>query len=140
MQKLIFRLIPKIHVFLYRLTRGRLGSAMRGFHVLLLSTTGRKSGKQRTTPLGYFEHDGGYVITASNAGLDRHPAWFFNLKSNPRVEIQVKDRKMQATAEQAKDELRSQLWEQLIEQAPGYADYAKSTTREIPMVILRPVS
>jgi deazaflavin-dependent oxidoreductase (nitroreductase family) len=139
MQRLIFRLTSRIHVFLYRLTGGRLGSAVRGFHILLLTTTGRKSGKQRTTPLGYFEYDDGYVITASNAGLDRHPGWFYNLKSNPRVEVQIKDAKKEAVAEQAEGELRGLLWEQLIEHAPGYADYENSTTREIPMVILRPV-
>jgi deazaflavin-dependent oxidoreductase (nitroreductase family) len=117
-----------------------MGSEMRGFKVLLLTSTGRKSGKQRTTPLGYFDYDGGYVITASNAGLSHNPGWYYNLKSNPQVTVQVKDAEMTAIAEEAKGELRDQLWAQLIEQALGYADYEKRTTREIPMLILRPTN
>jgi deazaflavin-dependent oxidoreductase (nitroreductase family) len=127
-----------IHIFLYRLTDGRFGGEMRGFKVLLLTTTGRKSGQKRTTPLGYFDYDGGYVITASNGGLPRNPGWYYNLKGNPQVTVQVKDRAMTAVAEEVKGNLRNQLWDQLIEQAPGYAEYPKRTTREIPMVILRP--
>lgn len=139
MQKSIFKLVMAIYTFLYRLTGGRLGGEMRGLQVLLLTTTGRKSGQNRTTPLGYFAYDGGYVITASNAGLPRHPGWYYNLKNDPQVTIQVKERVMTAVAEEAKGDLRGQLWDQLIAQAPGYADYTKRTTREIPMVILRPM-
>jgi len=112
---------------------------MRDFKVLLLTTTGRKSGKKRTTPLGFITYDGGYVITASAiAFLNRPPGWFVNLKSNPQVTVQVKDRVMTAVAEEAESGLRNQLWKQLIEQSPSYAEYAEHTTREIPMVVLRP--
>lgn len=138
MLKYVFKLVMAIHVFLYRLTGGRFGGQMRDFKVLLLTTTGRKSGQKRTTPLGYFDYDGGYVITASNAGLPRNPGWYYNLKSKPQVTVQVKDRVMTAVAEEAQSDLRNQLWGQLIEQAPSYGDYEKSTTREIPMIILRP--
>jgi deazaflavin-dependent oxidoreductase (nitroreductase family) len=138
MQKYLFRLTMAIHTFLYRLTRGRFGGEMREFKVLLLTTTGRKSGQKRTTPLGYFDYDGGYVITASNAGLPRNPGWYYNLKDNPQVTVQVNDRVMTAIAEEAKGDLRHQLWEQLVEQAPSYSEYPKRTTREIPVVILRP--
>lgn len=138
MQKQIFRSTMAIHIFLYRLTGGRFGGEMRGFKVLLLTTTGRKSGQQRTTPLGYFDYDGNYVIAASNAGLPRNPGWYYNLKDNPQVAIQVQDQVMTAVAEEAKGELRNQLWGQLVEQAPSYAAYPKQTTREIPVIILRP--
>lgn len=137
MQKHLFKLMMATHVFLYRLTGGRLGGTMRDFKVLLLTTTGRKSGKRRTTPLGYIAHDGSYVIAASNAGLAHHPSWYYNLKSNPQITMQVKDRVTTAVAEEAGGELRNQLWAQLIEQAPSYADYEKRTTRKIPLVILR---
>lgn len=138
MRRFLFKLITTIHVFVYRLTRGKFGSEMRGFRVLLLTTTGRKTGKKRTTPLGYFEHDHSYVIIGSNAGSDAHPAWFHNLKSQPHATIQVKDRRLEVTAETAKPDERTQLWTRLVEVAPGYADYAKQTNREIPLVILRP--
>jgi deazaflavin-dependent oxidoreductase (nitroreductase family) len=140
MQKNIFRLTMAIHIFLYRLTGGRFGGQMRDFKVLLLTTIGRKSGQKRTTPLGYFDYDGAYVITASNAGLPSNPGWYYNLKDNARVTVQVNDEIMTAVAEEVKGDLRSQLWDRLVELAPSYADYPKRTTREIPMVILRPES
>jgi len=134
----MFQLMMSLHVFFYRLTGGRLGGEMQGFKVLLLTTTGRKSGKTRTTPLGYIDYDGGYVITASNAGMPRNPGWYYNLKDSPQATVQVEDRAMTAVVEEAKGDLRDHLWSLLVEQAPSYARYQKSTTRVIPMVILRP--
>lgn len=140
MQKLSWKAWTAVHVFLYRLTGGRFGSEMRGFKVLLLTTTGRKSGKRRTTPLGYFEHDGGYVIIASNGGLPSNPGWYYNLKANPRVDVQIKDRRMTVRAEQVSSEAHAALWKKLISIAPGYDAYPKRTTREIPLILLRPVA
>lgn len=128
-----------IAVFFYRLTDGKFGGTVQGLRVLLLTTIGRKSGIKRTTPLGYFDESGGYVIIGSNAGFDTHPAWFLNLKSNPRATIQVKDRQFEVNAEIAGPEKRGRLWARLIELAPSYANYAKRTRREIPLVILRPI-
>ena len=125
-----------IAVLLYRLTGGRFGGKVLGLRVLLLTTTGRKTGKQRTTPLGYFEQDGGYVIIGSNAGSDTHPGWFHNLRSDPHVTVEVKNKQSEASAEIAGTDRRGQLWSQLIELAPGYSNYAKRTSREIPVVIL----
>jgi deazaflavin-dependent oxidoreductase (nitroreductase family) len=139
MVKLFFRVFMGVHVFLYRLTGGTFAGQVRGLRVLLLTTTGRKTGKVRTTPLGHFEHDGGYVIIGSNAGFDTHPAWFHNLKSNPHATIQVGDKRLEVSAEIVGPEQRHQLWGRLIELASGYADYAKKTRREIPIVILRPM-
>ncbi len=138
MQKYVFQLMMTLHVFFYRLTGGRLGGEMQGSKVLLLTTTGRKSGKTRTTPLGYMDYDGGYVITASNAGRPRNPGWYYNLKDSPQATVQVEDRAMTAVVEEAKGDLRDHLWSLLVEQAPNYTRYQKSTTRVIPMVILRP--
>ncbi len=138
MQKYVFQLMMTLHVFFYRLTGGRLGGEMQGSKVLLLTTTGRKSGKTRTTPLGYMDYDGGYVITASNAGMPRNPGWYYNLKDSPQATVQVEDRAMTAVVEEAKGDLRDHLWSLLVEQAPNYTRYQKSTTRVIPMVILRP--
>jgi len=138
--KILFRSIFLMVVFLYQRTAGKVGGSMQGLRVLLLTTTGRKTGKKRITPLGYFEHDGGYAIIASNAGFDTHPAWFHNLRSNPQVTLQIQDRQLAAIAEPAGPELRKQLWAKLVELAPGYRAYQKRTTREIPIVVLRPVS
>jgi deazaflavin-dependent oxidoreductase (nitroreductase family) len=89
-------------------------------------------------PLGYFERPESYVIVASNAGLPTHPAWYHNLKSNPQVTVQVLEKRMPATAEVLVGEARAQAWQQVIASAPTYQDYQKQTTREIPLVLLRP--
>jgi F420H(2)-dependent quinone reductase len=135
----IFRPFMTVNMFLYRLTGGIFGGRIRGLQVLLLTTTGRKTGKPRTTPLGYFIHDGRYVITASNSGMDTHPAWFLNLKNNPQVALQIGARRLTATAEPADPALREQLWAELVKRSPSYKAYQKHTTRTIPMVLLRPV-
>jgi F420H(2)-dependent quinone reductase len=136
--KSVFKYMMQAMVFLYRLTKGGFGGRMANLNVLLLTTTGRKSGKTRTTPLGYFEHDGGYVIIGSNAGFETHPAWFYNLKTNPHVQIEIKDRKLTADAEVIPSEERSQLWARLVAMSPQYGEYERKTTREIPLVLLRP--
>lgn len=91
-------------------------------------------------PLLYFRDGAGYVITASNGGADQHPAWFLNLQSNPQARIQVEGLTKSVLAEQATPADKSRLWAQLLETAPFYDNYQKRTRREIPMVILRPVS
>jgi deazaflavin-dependent oxidoreductase (nitroreductase family) len=139
MLKSLFRLILAIYVFFYRLTGGKFGGQVQGLRVLLLTTTGRKTGKKRTTPLGYFEQAGGYVIIGSNAGFKTHPGWFHNLRSNPRATIQINDKQFEVSAEIAGPDTRGRLWARLMELAPSYANYTKKTTREIPLVTLRPV-
>ena len=134
----IFRFFLAIYVFLYRLTGGKFGSQVQGLPVLLLTTMGRKTGKKRITPLGYLQHDGSYAITATNAGFDTHPAWFHNLKSHPQVALQIGNKRLTAIAELANPTLRQQLWAKFVERAPGYGAYEKRTTREIPIVLLRP--
>lgn len=135
-----FRFFLVIYVFIYRLTGGKFGGQVQGLPVLLLTTVGRKTGKKRTTPLGYLDHDGTYAITASNMGQDTHPAWFHNLKGHPQVALQIGDKQLTATAEQADPKLRGQLWAEFVRRSPGYGAYEKRTNREIPVVLLRPVS
>ena len=137
--KTLFKIFMALHVGLYKLSGGRLGGNMRGFQVLLLNTVGRKSGKAFTIPLGWFAHPEGYVIVASNAGQDHHPAWYHNLKSNPGASIQVGERVIAVTAEVLAGEARSQVWRAITSTASAYAGYEKATTREIPLVLLRPV-
>jgi F420H(2)-dependent quinone reductase len=136
--KFLFKVFMALHVWLYRLSGGRLGGTMRGFKVLLLTTTGRKSGKTYTTPLGLFNHERGYLVVASNAGQPANPAWYYNLKSNPQATVQVLDQVIPTTAEVLSGDARAQAWRQVITTAPAYADYEKQTTREIPLILLRP--
>jgi F420H(2)-dependent quinone reductase len=133
-----FHFVHDFSISLYRLTHGKIGGRVQGLSVLLLKTVGRKTGSEHITPVGYFINDGNYIITASNAGRDTHPAWFYNLRANPHVTIEIKDQKMEAEAKVAGPEQRAALWSQLISLSPHYADYAKKTAREIPLVILHP--
>lgn len=112
---------------------------MRGFKVLILTTKGRKSGKIFSNPVGYFERDGGYLIVASNNGQANHPSWYHNIKGNPDdVMIQVKNNKMKVKPEIILGEPRKPLWSWIVSSAPNYGDYEKQTTREIPLVFLKP--
>jgi deazaflavin-dependent oxidoreductase (nitroreductase family) len=105
---------------------------------LLLTTTGRKSGKERTTPLIYSFQDGGYVIIASKGGAPDHPSWFLNIQDNPEVTIQVSTHEMKARAEVVDGEKRERLWEAMVKVWPDYENYQKKTDRKIPVVLLLP--
>jgi deazaflavin-dependent oxidoreductase (nitroreductase family) len=129
----------KVHVALYRASGGRLGGRLRkGAPVLLLTTTGRKTGRRRTTPLLYVEEGDRYMVVASAGGAPSHPAWYLNLRSNPAATIQVGGRKLAVTAETAGREERARLWPRLTQMWPHYDDYQAKTRREIPVVILAP--
>ncbi len=126
------------YVLLYRRSSGSIGGHLRGMPVLLLTTTGRRSGKKRTVPVMYLQEGSSYVVTASNNGRPQHPAWWLNLKTSPHTVVQVKGDKRAVMAEQLAGEDRARLWRQLIGQAPFFEGYQKRTTREIPVVRLRP--
>ena len=137
--KLVVKLFIGLHVFLYRLTDGKFGGSMGGFKVLILTTKGGKSGKIRSIPLGYFERDGGYFIVASNGGGEKNPSWYYNIKGNPQdVTIEVKDEKMKVKPEVILGEPRKPLYVWIVSLAPNYGGYEKQTTREIPLVFLKP--
>lgn len=123
---------------LYSLTGGKVGSRVRGLPVLLLHTVGRKTGRQRNVLLGYFEDGGSYVITASNAGFDTHPAWFHNLRTNPRTTVEIGKQKIDVIASVAGPGERERLWKRLVALAPLYENYEQKTRRTIPLVILHP--
>jgi deazaflavin-dependent oxidoreductase (nitroreductase family) len=103
-----------------------------------LTTTGRKSGKQRTTPLLYLEDAGRHVVIASVGGAPKHPAWYLNLLANPAATLDVGRRKLAVTASTASPEERARLWPLAVQMYPGYDAYRSKTTREIPVVILSP--
>ena len=138
MNLVLMKAIGRIHRALYRLTAGALGGKLAGKPMLLLTTTGRKTGKARTTPLQYLEDGENLVVVASNGGNPRHPAWWFNLKRNPEAKAQIGKVTRRVRAETASEEERSRLWPLLVETTPGYAEYQKGTERTIPVVILRP--
>jgi len=129
--------LSRAHVALYRVSGGRVaGRIAGGGPVLLLTTTGRKSGKHRTTPLLYLEDAGRYVVIASVGGAPKHPAWYLNLLANPAATIEVGRRKLAVSATTALAEERARLWPLVVEMYAGYDGYQAKTTREIPLVIL----
>lgn len=129
------RIQSNIHRLLYQATNGRIGSQF-GAPVLLITTVGRKSGQPRTNPLFYLEDGQNWAVVASNAGSDRHPAWWLNLQANPHATIQIDGSKYQVTARPATKEEQELLWPQLVHLFSGYDDYQRMTEREIPVVIL----
>jgi deazaflavin-dependent oxidoreductase (nitroreductase family) len=134
----LLKLFLALQLGLYRLSKGEIGGRMGGFKVLLLTTTGRKSGKTHTTPLGWFAWKDGYVIAASNGGASKHPAWYLNLRSQPQVTVQINEKVIPVTAEILAGEQRAQAWQQVITTAHNYAAYPTRTTREIPVILLHP--
>ncbi len=131
------RFVTNIHTFVYRLTGGRIGGRMVGSPVLLLTTVGRKSGKERTLPLLYLADDETIVLVASNGGAAKHPLWWLNLQAHPQARVQIGSRILPMTATAAEGEERNRLWSRLIAMYPEYANYQKRTPREIPVVLLR---
>lgn len=106
---------------------------------LLLTTTGRRSGKQRTVPLIFGRSGRSYVIVASKGGAPEHPAWYLNLSTNPEVQLQIKGDRLRARARVAEGEERSRLWNVMAEIYPPYDQHRKRTVREIPLVVLEPL-
>ncbi len=103
---------------------------------LLLTTTGRKSGRQITTPLIYGADGDRQVVIASKGGAPEHPAWYLNLLANPNVGVQVAERKFKAVARAVTGAERARLWQMMTEIFPPYPSYQKKTQREIPVIVL----
>lgn len=123
-------------VGVYRRTGGRIGGRVGPTPVLLLTTTGRKSGLPHTTPVGYFDQGDVRFIVASNGGAPRHPAWYFNLTAHPEVQVEVGRDTYHAVARVATGEERTRLWDYVMETAPPYRRYQR-VAREIPLVVLQ---
>jgi deazaflavin-dependent oxidoreductase (nitroreductase family) len=124
------------HVDRYRATDGEEGHDWNGTKTLLLTTTGRKSGEQRTTPLIYGQSGDDYLIVASKGGADEPPAWYLNLQADPNVEIQVKGDRFNVTARDANADEKPDLWKTMTSEWPQYDEYQQKTDRQIPVVVL----
>jgi deazaflavin-dependent oxidoreductase (nitroreductase family) len=127
-----------LHRVLYRASGGRIGGRVWGLRVVLLTTTGRRSGKRRTVPLCSLRDGENVVVIGSYGGLDRPPAWSLNLEAEPHAELVDGRMRRAVTARTASADERERLWAELTAQAPGYLEYQRRTAREIPVVILQP--
>ncbi|MEU6727489.1 nitroreductase family deazaflavin-dependent oxidoreductase [Nonomuraea wenchangensis] len=120
----------------FRANEGRVGGMFEGSPLLLLTTTGARSGRQVTTPVMYLPDGERYVIIASNAGADNHPAWYHNLRAHPVATVEVGTDTFQAKAVPVEGEERDQLYARMVAVAPGFADYERKTSRRIPVLAL----
>jgi deazaflavin-dependent oxidoreductase (nitroreductase family) len=128
--------IGALHRLLYRLSGGRIGGRVWDLPVVLLTTTGRRTGKKRTVPLCSLAAGDDVVVIGSYGGLDRPPAWWLNLQANPHAELAAGRETRNVTARNAAPDERALLWAELTARAPGYLEYERRTAREIPVVIL----
>ncbi|NKZ03376.1 nitroreductase family deazaflavin-dependent oxidoreductase [Actinomadura latina] len=129
-------LYGKEHVQRYQETDGAEGHDWQGTTTLLLTTTGRKSGKERTTPLIYQPEGDAYLVVASKGGADEPPLWYLNLQSDPEVKVQVKGDRFTARARTATPEEKPALWRKMTATWPAYDEYQTKTSRDIPVVVL----
>lgn len=124
------------HLRRYLETDGRDGHIWEGVTTLLLTTTGRRSGEERTTPLIYDRDGEHYMIVASQGGAPKHPAWYLNLSAQPEVHVQVLGDRFKARARTATAAEKPRLWEKMVAVFPPYADYQAKTQRDIPVVVI----
>jgi deazaflavin-dependent oxidoreductase (nitroreductase family) len=137
--KLAWKVGSGAHTGLYRATGGKLGGRMGKNPILLLNTVGRRSGKERVTPLLYALDGEDYVVIASQGGAPTHPAWYLNLKANPDTTVEVGYHEVRVKAEEVDTEEKTRLWQKMVEMYPAYDDYQNKTEREIPLLVLHQV-
>jgi deazaflavin-dependent oxidoreductase (nitroreductase family) len=127
-----------LHVLVYRLSRGRLLGGIGKAPFLLLHHVGRRSGKERVSPLIYVDDGARLALVASAGGAARHPAWYLNLRARPETEVEVRGERRAVHAREAEGRERERLWRRAAEIYPDYAVYARRTGRRIPVVVLEP--
>ena len=128
----------RLNTPLYRLSRGRIGGKVGKAPVLLLTTTGRKSGQLRTCPVVYLDDDGRFVVINTNAGNAAAPAWSLNLKANPDAEVEIGNDKHRVRARIAAGDERADLWRKHNVQYSGFDEYAEKLERDIAVFVLDP--
>ena len=138
LRRLLFRLFVPANRWIYERTGGKVGGTLAGAPVLLLSTTGRKTGTRRTTPVLYLADGDQLVVVASAGGSPTHPAWFLNLEADPDAEVQIGREVRPVRARITAGADRTALWRSLVAMYPSYASYQRETEREIPVIALSP--
>jgi len=135
----VIRIMSRLNTWAYRLTGGWLGGTwLRGAPVMLLTVTGRKTGRQLTVPLLYLRDGERVVVVASKGGMDAHPLWYLNLVADPEVTAEIGTEKRRMRAHTADDTERARYWPDLIAMYRDYDDYQARTQRQIPVVVLSP--
>lgn len=136
--RLAMKYFARAHIRVYRRTNGRVGAKLLWFPAALITTTGRKSGRPRTTPTLYLDDGDRVILPASFGGRDSDPAWYLNLESNPEVHVQIRSRHLDLRARDATEDERKRYWPRLIRMYPPYRGYRQAADRVIPMVVCEP--
>jgi len=131
-------LLGEDHIRAYRETDGEVGYIWNGVPTLLLTVTGRRTGRKLTSPLIFGRDGDDYLVVASYGGAPKHPLWYRNLEANPNAEIQVKAQRIAVTARTASATEKPRLWKILVDRWPNYDVYQSRTDRDIPVVVLSP--
>ena len=134
----VTRTFSDLHAALYRMTGGAAQNP--NYPTMLLTVTGRKTGKARTVPLIYLQDGDRLIIAAAYAGSDVNPTWWLNLRDNPEAVAQLRDRTVAVRASVAEPGERAELWQRLVATYPYFAEYQTRTDREIPVVVLTPTT
>jgi deazaflavin-dependent oxidoreductase (nitroreductase family) len=121
----------------FRANEGKVGGQFEGAPLLLLTTTGARTGRPHTVPLMYLPYGDRLVVFASKAGADTNPDWYHNVVAHPMATVEVRHKIYQATVTEETGEFRDQLFAEQVRRYPGFADYQRKTTRKIPVVSLR---
>jgi len=127
----------RVHKLLYKLSGGRFGARMGWIDVALVTTTGRKTGKQRTVPIACYPYRDSVAVSASNSGMESHPAWYLNMLANPRVTVQLGKETFEAMAEEVAADEREALWATVVNINKHQGEYLAMVEREIPLVWFR---
>jgi len=135
MKDFFIKLFMDLNAFLIRLTNGRIGGRLGTQTILLLETTGRKTGQPRVIPIAYFFHEGKYLIVASNWGKDKDADWYLNLLKTPRAKLTVNGKIIHAEAHAAQGDKYARLWKFATERHPPYLRYQEMTARHIPIAV-----
>ena len=130
--------VGRLHIPLYRASRGRLFGRINRAPVLLLTTVGRRSGRPRTAPVVYLADGERLLVIGSNAGHEKAPAWSLNLEANPMAEVELGAERRDVLARVAEGEERAELWRKVNEMYSGFDDYSARTTRDIRLFVLEP--
>ena len=133
--KWILKAMSRTHIFLNRLSMGKMFNTLQGDEVCFVTMTGAKSGRSITTPLMYVPHNDGILLVASRGGSPKHPVWYYNIAKNPDLNVRYRGKEMQLRARLASAEEKPALWPVCDTHYAPFADYRARTDRDIPMFI-----
>lgn len=138
MNKRLLQIFMGINSFMIHASKGKIGSRLGKQTILLMHTIGRKTGKQHTTPIAYFTVGDTYYVIGSNWGQKKNAAWYYNLKKQPVIKIEVDGKVILVQTREAQAEEYNRLWENAVTHHPDYLHYKEMTSRHIPIMVFEP--